>query len=466
MKAYDLVILGSGSAAFAAAIKASELGARVVMTEHDVIGGTCVNRGCIPSKNLIAAAELAYKASHSPFDGLSFENPRLDFRRLIAQKDELVKTLRAKKYTDITEGDPNIEIIRGQARFVSPTEVQVNGTPLQGERFIIATGSRPFLPPIPGLEEVGSLTSTTAFELETLPRSLIIVGGGYIAMELGQMFQRFGTRVTILERGPRILQGFEEEVSMALRGYLEEEGVEIVTRATVQGVRRQGAEVAVTAEVEGEPREFRAEHLLLATGRVPNTDHLNLERAGVQVDGRGFVKVDAELRTTAEKIWAAGDVKGAPLATPVGAREGVIAAENAIAGKHIRMDYRAIPRAVFTDPEVASVGLTEAQAEAQGFRCRCRILDLSLVPKAAAIRDTRGLVKMVIDAETGQVLGVHLIAPRGADLIHEAALAVKHRLTYQDLIDLIHVYPTMAEAIRMVAQMFVKDVSKLSCCAE
>ncbi|MBI3988464.1 MAG: mercury(II) reductase [candidate division NC10 bacterium] len=466
MKSYDLVILGSGSAAFAAAIKASELGARVAMTEHDVIGGTCVNRGCIPSKTLIAAAELAYKANRSPFDGLRFENPRLDFRRLIAQKDELVKTLRAKKYTDIAEEDPNIEILPGQARFVSPTEVQLNGTALRAERSLIATGSRPFIPPIPGLEEVRYLTSTSAFELEELPRSLIIIGGGYIAMELGQMFQRFGTRVTILERAPRILPGFEEEISLALRGYLEEEGIEIVTQSTVQRVRRQGEEAVVSADVQGERREFRTHSLLLATGRVPNSDQLHLEQAGVQVDERRFVKVDAELRTTAVKIWAAGDVTGAPLATPVGAREGIIAAENAIAERHLRMDYRAIPRAVFTDPEVASVGLTEAQAEAQGFRCRCRILDLSLVPKAAAIRDTRGLVKMVIDQETGQVLGVHLIAPRGADIIHEAALAVKHRLTHLDLIDLIHVYPTMAEAIRMAAQMFVKDVSKLSCCAE
>ncbi|MBI1924343.1 mercury(II) reductase [Candidatus Poribacteria bacterium] len=464
-KRFDVVILGSGSAAFAAAIKASELGANVAMTEYDQIGGTCVNRGCIPSKNLIAAAELVYKSEHPPFRGLEGKRLGVDYPQLIRQKDELVEQLRAKKYIDIAAGDERIEIVSGRARFLSGTEVEVGETVLESEKFLIATGSRPSVPPITGLQNVGFLNSRQAFELKELPKSLIVIGGGYIAMEMSQMFQRLGTQVTVLARSG-ILRGFEPDVAKALKTYLEEEGIEMITPMTVSHVEGEGDEVVVHILTDGKHRTVRGQHLLLTTGRTPNSDGLGLETVGIQTDEKGFVKVDRLMRTTAENIWAAGDVTGGQLATPVGAREGVIAAENMVTNAGKQMDYRAIPRAVFTDPEVGSVGLTEAEAEAQGIDCRCQSLDLSYVPKAAAVRDTRGVVNMVIERESHKILGVHLIAPRGADIIHEAALAVRFGLTIEDLIETIHVYPTMSEAIRMVAQMFFKDVGKLSCCAE
>lgn len=468
MRQYDLVILGSGSAAFAAALKASELGAKIAMIEHDTVGGTCVNRGCIPSKNLIQAARLLHYARKSPFPGLRLQG-EVDFPELIAQKDELVDRLRREKYLEIAAGDPNIELIAGKGRFVAKdrVQVQVQGDRelLEAERFIIATGARPFVPPIAGLDEVEYLTSRTAFELRELPKRLLIIGGGYIAMELGQLFQRLGSQVTILERGPRLLRGFEPVISQRLREILEGEGLRIETDAEVLRVRRDGAGVAVTTRRANEEFEVRGTHLLLATGRRPNTDGLGLEEIGVELDDRGFIRVDEELRTSVEGIWAAGDVIGPPMATPVGAREGVIAAENALGG-HRKMDYRVVPRAVFTDPEVGSVGLTEEEAERRGIACACRVLDLGLVPKAAAIRETTGLVKLVVEAATERILGVHLLAPRGADIIHEGALAVKLGLTISDLIELIHVYPTISEALRMAAQSFTKDVSKLSCCAE
>jgi mercuric reductase len=470
---FDLVILGSGSAAFAAAIKAAELGARVAMTENRQIGGTCVNRGCIPSKNLIRAAEIYHSGNHQPFSGLSLTQQGVNAEELIAQKDELVERLRHKKYIGIAEENERITVFSGQARFVAKDKIQVGNEILAAPKFLVATGARIRTEVgIEGLSQVDYLTSDLLtsgepMELKTLPKSWVIIGGGFIACELGQMFRRLGAEVIMLERGSRLISGFDEEVSTSLRKILEEEGIQIIFNAQAVKVMKKNGQTVVTAKVEGRQEDFCGERLLLATGVVPNTEGLALEIPGVELNENGFIKVDDEMRTTAPRVWAAGDVTGPPLATPIGAREGVIAAENIMDECcHKKMDYWAIPRAIFTDPEVASVGLTIEQAKQQGYEVRANCLFLEHVPKAAAIRDTRGLVKMVIDAKTRRILGVHLIAHRGADVIHEAALAVRFKLTVQDIIDTIHVYPTMSEAIRMAAQTFTKDVSKLSCCAE
>lgn len=463
---YDLVILGSGSAAFAAAIKASELGARVAMTEHGTIGGTCVNVGCIPSKNLIQAAELYYTPTHTAYKGLSMKNGKLDFAALIRQKDWLVQKLRQKKYIDIAEGDEKITILKGHARFISKNQVQVGEQGVEAPKLLIATGSRPCIPNFPGIDQVNYLTSTEAFELKKLPESIVIIGGGVIALELGQMFHRFGTRITILERGAHVLSGLDEEVAEAIQKILTDEGLNIQARAQVAQVAQRGKEIEVFASLNGKRKVFKAEQLLVACGRIPNSDGIGLEQAGVEANEKGFIKVNEEMQTTVEHIWAAGDVTGQPLATPVGARGGVVAAENMVNGAHRTMDYTVIPRAVFTDPEVAAVGSSAEEARANGMQVEADCLDLAHVPKAAAIYQTKGLVKMVVEHGTRRIVGVQLVANRGADIIHEAALAIKYRLTVKDLIETIHVYPTMSEAIRMAAQMFTKDISKLSCCAE
>lgn len=470
---FDLVILGSGSAAFAAAIKAAELGARVAMTENRQIGGTCVNRGCIPSKNLIRAAEIYHSGNHRPFCGLDLAQQGIDAGELIAQKNKLVERLRRQKYLDIVEENERITLFAGPARFVARDRIRVGEEILAAPKFLVATGARPRTEVgIEGLSRVDYLTSDLLasgepMELKTLPRSWVVIGGGFIACELGQMFRRLGAEMILLERGPRLLSGLDEEVADSLGKILEEEGVRIVFHARAVKAAKRDGQAVVAADVEGRREEFWGERLLLAAGVLPNTEGLALEIPGVERDEQGFIRVDEEMRTTAPHVWAAGDVTGPPLATPVGAREGVIAAENLMdEHRHKKIDRRAIPRAIFTDPEVASVGLTPEQARQQGYQVRANCLSLEHVPKAAAIRDTRGLVKMVIDAKTRRILGVHLIAHRGADLIHEAALAVKFGLTVEDLIETIHVYPTMSEAIRMAAQAFARDVSKLSCCAE
>ncbi len=481
---YDLVIMGSGSTAFAAALRAAELGKRVVMTEARTLGGTCVNRGCLPSKNLIEAAKIIYDACNPRYPGIAPHEPVFDFGQLIAQKDAVVSSYRDKKYQSIIGQDRDIDVVYGHARLLDPYTVAVDGpegaTQLRGDKLLIALGSSPTLPSIAGLEQTpyvtsDLLTSQEEMELKELPSSLIIVGGGYIALELGQMFARFGTQVTILERNSRVLRhGYEPEVGISIQRILRNEGINVLTRAEVLRVSGNEREVTVSARVDGQEQVFRAARLLIATGRKPNTVGVGLEAAGIELTDEGAVKVDQYLRTSMPHIFAAGDVIGTQhgnqLATPVGAHDGVIVAHNAFAeetGHTPRaLDHRVIPRTIFTDPQIGIVGITDAEANAAGHRCWCNTILIELVPRAGAIRDTRGMIKMVIDDDTREVLGVSMVGVNAGEVIHEAAMALRFRATIDDYIDMIHVYPTMAEALKIVAISRYKDPAKLSCCAE
>jgi mercuric reductase len=472
---FDLVILGSGSTAFAAALAAQELGKTAVMTEERTIGGTCVNRGCLPSKNLIEAAKLLHDAAHPRYPGLKSCPMELDFPALIAQKGEVVHGYREKKYESLIDG--RIRIERGHVQFIDPHTVEINGKHLSGEKLLIATGSRPVIPDIDGLDQVPYLTSDLLTvdeeaELTELPKSLLIVGGGYIALELGQMFRRFGTDVTILERNPRLLaHGYEPEVGQAIGRVFSDEGIQVVTEASVNAVRQEGNEIVATTSVGGAQQEYRAERLLVATGRRLNTDHIAIERSGVLVNQRGEIEVNEYLRTNISHIFAGGDVigrqAGSQMATPVGSQDGGIAARNAFASGDMRpVAHRVVPRCIFTDPQIAVVGMTEEQAIAAGHECWCNTIPMSLVPRAGAIRDTRGIIKMVADAETDEVLGVAMFGHNAGEVIHEAAMGLRFRAKLHDFIDLLHVYPTMAEALKIVAISRYKDPVKLSCCAE
>jgi mercuric reductase len=472
---FDLVILGSGSTAFAAALAAQELGKTAVMTEERVIGGTCVNRGCLPSKNLIEAAKLLYDARNPRYPGLTPCPMEVDFTALVGQKDEVVHGYRKKKYESLVGGRVHIE--KGHVQFVDPHTVEVGGKRLSGDKVLIATGSRPVLPAIEGLDRVPHLSSDllTADEsmaLRELPRSLLIVGGGYIALELGQMFYRFGADVTIVERNEQLLaHGYEPEVGQSIGQVFSDEGIRVVTTASVRSIRQDGNEVVATATVGGTQRQYRAEKLLVATGRRPNTDNIAIDRAGVVVNDRSEVEVDEYLRTSVPHIFAAGDAigrkAGSQMATPVGSQDGGIAAHNALSGEELRaVNHRVIPRTIFTDPQIAVVGMTEAEAVAAGHACWCNTVPMSLVPRAGAIRDTRGIIKMVADADTNEVLGVAMVGSSASEVIHEAAMALRFHAKLHDFIDLLHVYPTMAEALKIVAISRYKDPAKLSCCAE
>ena len=473
---FDLVILGSGSTAFAAALRAVELGKSVAMTEKRTVGGTCVNRGCLPSKNLIEAARIAWESAHPRYPGLEPVKMTINFAELIAQKQAVVEFYRDKKYESIVDRQEKVQIIEGNARLLDAHTVRVGDEVLTGDQILIATGARPSFPQIDGLDQVPYLTSdllTTdeTMELTELPDSLIVIGAGYIGLELGQMFHRFGTRLTLLERSRVILPDYEPEVSDALTFVLRDEGLKIVTEAEVRRVEQtSGSAVDVTVIAGGKRQTFSAEKLLVATGRSPNTDGIGLEEAGVQTDPRGFVKVNARLQTNITNIWAAGDVIGSQtnsqMATPVGAHDGVIAAMNALGNGQRAVDHRVIPRVIFTDPQVAVVGHTDEEAVRAGIRCWCGTIPLELVPRARATYQTDGMAKIVINHDTQEVVGVSLVMPNAGEVIHEAAMAMRFHAKLDDFIDMIHVYPTMAEALKIAAISYFKDPNMLSCCAE
>ena len=472
---YDLVILGSGSTAFAAALRTQEYGKTSVMTEERIVGGTCVNRGCLPSKNLIEAAKIIHDAKNPRYPGLTASEIKINFRELIRQKDEIIGDYRNKKYEGLVGGKIRVE--EGHAEFLDANTVQINGKKLTGGKILIATGSRPVLPPIEGLAEVPFLTSDLltsgeAMELTECPKSLLIVGGGYIALELGQMFKRFGAEVTVIERNNQLLaHGYEPETGKVIGKIFAEEGINIVTNAEVKSVREENGNVVATAQIGEILKEFRAEKIIVATGRRPNTDKIGIEKAGVKLGENGQVEVNEFLQTNIPHIYAAGDVIGSEqnsqMATPVGSQDGGIVAHNAFLDEKPRVvNHRVIPRAIFTDPQIGIVGMTEAEGIAAGHPCWCNPFSMRLVPRAGAIRDTKGFIKMVADAKTNEVLGVTMIGNSAGEVIHEAAMALRFRAKLDDFIDLLHVYPTMAEALKIAAISRYKDPAKLSCCAE
>jgi len=310
------------------------------------------------------------------------------------------------------------------------------------------------------------LTNVEALSLRNKPSSMIVLGGRALGLEFAQMYFHMGTKVTVLQRSDRIIPEEEPEISEALRRYLENEGIEIKTGVQVKRVYQTQGEKVVVATARGREFEASADELLLATGRDPSTNLLGLETVPVGLRNDGAVKVNREMRTTALHVWAAGDVIGEPMLETIAAKEGATAAENALLGTHRKIDFLPVPRAIFTSPQVASVGLTEKQAHEQGYECICRTIPMSKVPKAVVIRDTRGLVKMVADASTGRILGVHILADMAADIIQEAVLSVKYKLTIDDIIDTVHVFPTITESIKLAATSFRKDIDQLSCCAE
>jgi mercuric reductase len=468
---YDLVILGQGSAAFAAAIKADELGVKTALvgknrTKGALLGGTCVNVGCVPSKNLLTVGVSYHESFRESFRAIRYGKTKLDFEKAIAEKDALVRQFRKEKYSDVLRSLKKVDYISGEATFTSDKEVKAGETTVRGRRFLVATGARASTPRVKGIETIDYITNEEALSLRKLPDSMIVVGGRALGLEFAQMYAHFGTEVTVLQRSERILPEHEPEISTALKQSLEDEGIRIHTGVRLTEFLQRGRMKAVRAVVGGANREFEAEQLLLATGRIPNTDRLDATKAGVELHNGGFVKVNDQMQTSAPNVWGAGDVIGEPMLETIAAKEGAVAVNNAFTEKKRRIEFNEVPRAVFTYPEVASVGLTDAQANGQGIKCSCGILPLNLVPKARIIGDTRGLVKLVADNRTKRIVGVHIMAPHAADLILEGVLAVKYRLTIDDIIDTVHVFPTLSEGIKLAAQSFYRDVGSLSCCIE
>jgi mercuric reductase len=462
---YDLLTIGGGSAAFAAAIKAAELGARVAIVEKGTIGGTCVNIGCVPSKTLIKAAELCYHAAYPQFEGLTACPPPSDWQRVVQQKDELVAALRQGKYVDVAAVYPSITILKGEAKLLGGRRVSVDGTVYEAGKLLIATGSLPLAPPIPGLHEAGFLDSEQALRVEALPASLIIIGGGSIGLEFAQLFTRFGVQVMVLESGPHVARAEEPEIGQALMRYLEAEKVRVCTNVSIRRVERSEGEYHVHAEIDGKPEVCRAERLLVATGRRPNTNGFGLQDAAVTLGPKGEIVVNEYLQTSNPDTYAAGDCIGDPMYVYVAAYAGGLVAENALTGAGKVFDLTALPHVTFTDPQIASVGLTERGAQEKGLRVQTAVLPLEHVPRALASRNTKGLIKLVAEEESGRLLGAHVLTAEAGEVIQEATLAIRFGLTVQDLAETFHPYLTMVEGLKLAALTFKKDVSKLSCCA-
>ncbi len=462
---FDLGVVGGGSAGFAAAIRGAELGARVAMIEGGTLGGTCVNVGCVPSKTLIRAAEAQRHRVHHGFAGIPISNSRPDWGAVRAQKDELVASLRQAKYWDVLRAYEAITLFEQEASVTAGGNVSLDdGTELTVGKLIVATGASPWAAPIPGLAEAGYLDSASAMALERLPASLIVIGGSAVGLELAQTFARLGVEVSVLEALPRLVPAEDTDVAEALARYLTQEGLTIHTGVTIEGVERPHGAYAIRGAHVGGPLECRAEQLLVATGRRPNTGGLGLESAGVTLGDKGEIIVDEHLQTVNPRVYAAGDVAGDPMFVYVAAYGGATAAENALEGNTRRYDLAAVPRVTFTDPAAASVGLTEEQAAERGSPL-VTTLPLEYVPRALAARDTRGLIKLVADRESRRLLGAHILAAEAGEMITEVVLAVRFHLTIDDLTSTLHPYLTLSEGIKLAAQTFDRDVVKLSCCA-
>ena len=454
---YDLAVIGSGGAAFGAAIRATNLGGRVAVIERASVGGTCVNVGCVPSKTLLAGADAFHTAASHPFAGLPTEAGSANLGALLGQKDELVGRLRQAKYVDVATAY-GFEILHGQARFAGPDTLEVDGRALRAGSYLVATGAEPKVPDLPGLAEAGYLTSTTAMELAELPARVVTIGGGFVGMEQSQLLSRLGAKVTVVGRlAPRA----EPELAAWMSRVFADEGIQVVASRAVAVELDRAERVVVCAD----GTRLVADAILVAVGRSPRVGDLNLDAAGVKLDETGFVAVDEELRTSNPRVLAAGDVTGAPQYVYVAAAQGNLAAENALADARRRMDYTGLPSVIFTDPVLAGAGMTEAEAQAAGHDVASRVLELENVPRALANRDTRGAIKLVALADTGKVLGVHAVAEGAGDLILAGVYAIRFGLTVDDLADTWAPYLTMSEGLKLVAQSFRGDVKKLSCCA-
>ncbi|ACP39334.1 mercury(II) reductase [Saccharolobus islandicus] len=450
----DLVIIGYGAAGFAALIRANQLGIKPVVVGYGEIGGTCVNVGCVPSKRMLRIGELYNNSSKIVGKKLFPE-----FFQAFQDKAEIVNSLRKEKYEDVINSY-DVKLIIGKAHFISPNAIKVNGETIEAKKFIIATGSSPNVPNINGLTEVGFWTNVEALSPDKTISSLAIIGGRALALEFAQMYKRLGVDTIILQRSERILPDWEPEISLSVKNYLEKnDNIPIFTNVRVKEVRKgNGGKIVVT-----DKGEVEADEILLATGRKPNVE-MNLDAAGIELNDKGGIKVNEELRTSNPNVYAAGDVIGGPMLEALAGRQGSIAAENAIMNVKRKIDMSSVPQVVFIEPNVAKVGLTALEAMKEGYDIDHRVVKMNNIAKARILREDYGLIKMVIDKKFRNILGVQMFGKYAAEVINEAALAVKFRATIDDLIDTIHVFPTMAESLRIVALAFTSDVSKMSCC--
>jgi len=459
-----IAIIGSGSGAFAAAIRAVDEGAHVTMIEAGTVGGTCVNVGCVPSKIMIQAAHIAHAHAAGPFRGIANRAPRVTRSALVAQQQARVEELRLAKYQSIVDANPGINVLPGRARFADAHTLLVRrqdgrDTQLKAHRVSIATGASPVIPPVPGLKEAPYWTSTEALVAEELPTHVVIIGSSIVAVELGQAFLRLGSEVTIIARS-RVLFREDPAIGEAITEALAGEGMKVLTHTRIRSVAHRDG----TFQVETSAGVVSGDRLLVATGRRPNTAGMNLDAIGIVLDERGAIRVDDHLRTGVPDVYSVGDCTDQPQFVYVAAAAGTRAAIN-MTGGDAALDLATMPAVIFTDPQVATVGLTEAEANLMGIETDSRALALGNVPRALVNFDTRGFIKLVAEAGTGRLLGTQAVTAQAGELIQAAALAIRNRMTIDELAGQLFPYLTMVEGLKLCAQAFTKDVKQLSCCA-
>jgi len=450
MRKYDLLVLGAGSAGMNLIRPLAAEGWKTAMVEARFPGGTCINIGCIPSKTLISSARVMQSARDAQKYGVVVEPPRADWRAMIGRKDDLIGAMRRSIYLNL-QNNQNITFYEGKATFTDPQTVEVNGEELTAEKIVIATGARSAIPPVPGLKDINYLTSTSAMEMQKLPKSLFVLGGGIIALEFSQLFARVGVEVTILQRDERLATNLEPEISDEIRRVLEKEGINVKTSTNISLVGSEDSEVYVVDETDKGQVTYRADEILVATGRAPNTEELSLEKVRVETDKRGYVVVDKDFKTSTEGIWAIGDVIGGKMFTHKAWHDALLLSRYFVKGEKIASQNRLVPFAVFTEPEIAGVGMGESEAVQAGYQEKIQHFSFSKHGRALASDKADGFIKLVLDRNNGRILGAHIIGPAAGEIIHELNTAIHFNATVYDLQNMMHIHPTLAEAINNTA---------------
>jgi pyruvate/2-oxoglutarate dehydrogenase complex dihydrolipoamide dehydrogenase (E3) component len=442
--AYDAIVIGSGQAGNPLSHGLADKGWTVALIEKEHLGGTCINTGCTPTKTMIACAQVAHYARNAGRWGVRTGEVRVDLAQVVARKDQVVSQWRAGQERKVQQR-PSLHLHRGQARFVGPHQVQVGDQLLESERIFINTGTRVAVPNLDGLDRIDYLTNASIMQLTTVPEHLLVLGGGYIGLEFGQMFRRFGSQVTVVHRGEQILPREDADVAEELQKALEQEGIRFVLNAQAASVEKQNGQVVLRLKNGSGAETVRGTHLLVATGRRPNSDDLGLDRAGVQTDRQGYVKVNSRLETNVPGVWALGDVKGGPAFTHISYNDYQIVYANLMEGKNLTIDNRYVPYSVFTDPQLGRVGLTEKEARATGRRLKVGKIPMSWVARAIERDETAGLMKLVVDADTDRILGAAILATEGGELVQLLGAVMMAGAPYTLLKGAVYIHPTLAE---------------------
>jgi pyruvate/2-oxoglutarate dehydrogenase complex dihydrolipoamide dehydrogenase (E3) component len=443
---YDAIVIGSGQGGNPLVTSLADLGWKVAIVEKKYLGGTCINTGCTPTKTMVARAQVAYYARNAARWGVNAGNVSVNLPKILAQKDGVVLNAR-NSWEKSFASRSNVHLYRTHGRFVGPHQLQVDGETIESDKIFLDTGARPFIPPIAGIDSVGYLTNESIMELTAVPEHLLVLGGSYIGLEFAQMFRRFGSHVTVIHATDQIVPREDPEVAAELQRALEAESIEFLLDAKTTRAQKSGNSIVLTIQRKGSISTVTGSHLLVATGRLPNTDDLGLDAAGIATDAKGHIKVNGRLETNVPGIWALGDVKGGPAFTHISYNDYQIIYANLVEGKNLTIDHRIVPYCLFTDPELGSAGLTEKEARAAGYKLKIGVAKMTSVSRAIERDETFGLMKLIVDATNDQILGVTVLSSSGGETVHIPYTLMLARVPYTLLKGAIYIHPTMAEGL-------------------